>query len=253
MANNINANFDWRKWAFNGLLNFKNWLDAHSQVLKSKIVTPDGVSKILSVIIKNLDEFMKLGDNFEVRLNKSKNGEDHWFTFGETDSRKEEYIVCGSGGITYDDKGNDMENVQQLGWAEGNNVDDAAKNFLKENFGVLMFGKSFKDVCFYKVGSSEEYYDLEYGRFNIDGKIHINVKEELEIFKYNQYGESDYLADMKNTLKALVGEIEQDEYVPCLEISYEGLEGEERERISAAFDVMISECKIPRKYYNIIK
>ncbi len=59
-----------RSGVFHALLNAKNWLEYHKIALRRSRMTAEDTRKILEVFIENLDEFMALGDSFEISSKK---------------------------------------------------------------------------------------------------------------------------------------------------------------------------------------
>lgn len=71
---NYNHTFEWRKGAFKGILNVKNWLESHSQALKYHRISAAQVPEILSVMLEDLDEFMETADSFPINVHKDSGG-----------------------------------------------------------------------------------------------------------------------------------------------------------------------------------
>lgn len=71
---NYNLRTEWRKGAFQGLLNAKNWLESHSEYLREHRIPVGQIPKIISVMIENLDAFMETGDTFPIKAAKTGNG-----------------------------------------------------------------------------------------------------------------------------------------------------------------------------------
>lgn len=161
-----------------------------------------------------------------------------------------EFIVCGSGGSTYDNEVNEFENLQVLLHIWGNSFDDAIER-LKKNPGYLLIGlASFDSICVYEIAGKMHCPDLKCGRFCEDGKWRINVCDEIRAYNEGFYDMKDYICGLKILLDKIRSDREKGFGGAFLEISLKGLDGKAKADFESSFGALV-EGGISKELYSI--